>query len=391
MSSPTPKNRGMSKCPSYREEYSALKTNVPFPVALAILKTKILLEPFIVRVHSKIGRKPWARLWYECRGFDIFGSGHVELPLETLQHLLGVSDKTIYRWLAQGEAKGAFRKYWVSTGVLTVYLGSLTRVCWELNIRDWGEVGECLLPEVNRNLRAQVTGIVTQKLQQQSRYAANRKLKPEYRKHFGAPHPNELLGQLGQSSLKSDVGEVPCVLHISDTRIFVSKNFVVFGANQKSIAEKLELSDRTVRRHHKITGVVKRQICQKKRDYAWIPDRLDHECSSFFGWEDGDPNKPSHIGYRIEGEKLLFSDGIPMGSRKKEVNQYTIPTQSFRDRFFKVGKQTFMAKTNVYREEVHLTTMRASRRKWRKFLASQTGTVTVSAKNEPPGVSTVLK
>lgn len=353
--------------------------------------TEIVLQTVTTRIHSKIGRKPWARLWYCLRGFDIFGSGHVQLPLATVIELLNTSEATIYRWLIKGKAKGAFRSYWISTGVLTVYLGALTKVCWELNVRDWGEVGECALPAAKWNVRAQVTGIVTQKLQQRSRYAANHKLKPDYRKHFGAPHPSELLGHKGQSSLKSDVGEVPCVLHISDKRIFVSKNFVVFGANQKSIAEKLELSDRTVRRHHKITGVVKRQICQKKRDYAWIPRALDNESPKFFGWEDGDPNKPTHIGYQLKGEKLLFSDGIPMGYRKKEVNQYTIPAQGFHNRFFKVGKETFMSKCNIYREEVDLTTMRAARRKWKKFLASQTGTVTVSAKNGPPGVSTILK
>ena len=197
--------------------------SVPLTLAVRLYKAKLLTEVYSVRIHTRIARQPWARLWYECRGIDKDGSGHVTIHIKWLQELLECSDKTIYRWLQQGKRKGAFHSYQVRNGVLEVYLGSLFRVCVKLNWKNWGAVGVVPLSAANACLRAINTGIVTQQLQQKSRYAADQKLKPDYRKYFGTKHPNSLLKTVGQSSLKPVVGEVPCVLHISEKRIFVSK------------------------------------------------------------------------------------------------------------------------------------------------------------------------
>lgn len=357
---------GLSKCPLHQEEYSTLSTRVPFPVAIALVKSQIILEPFTVRVHTGIARHPWARLWYLLRGFDFDGRGYIEFPVEIILQLLEVSSQTFYRWLEQGEAVGAFRRRKVRAGTLKVYLGGLFNVCWHLNIRKWGEVAVCLLWQVNADIRPLVTGIVTQSLQQKSRYAANQKLKPEYRKLFGAPHPNELLGEGGQSSHQSAAGQVPFLLHVSSKKVFVSRNFTSFGARSFSIGEKLGISTRTVRRHHQALGTVKRQLCQRKWEYGWLMRARERESNDYWA---NDGTGSTHVGYQVQGERVHFGDGIPVGAKKQRANEYDVPGSEFDGRFFIMGKQAWLAKCNIYRETYTLTTMRAARRKWRHKLS----------------------
>ena len=362
---------GLGHCPLHsQEDHPALKPNVPLPLALLLVKAGIILQPFIVRLHSGIGRQPWARLWYLLRGLDD-GSGHIkEIPLVLCQRILGVSQATIYRWLAQGAAVGAFHptKHRIKKGLLTVYLGGLTRVAWHLNLKDWGVVAECPLWEVNANIRALTTGIVTQRLQQRSRYAANRKLKPEYRKSYGAPHPNELLGDEGQSSHKLGSGEIPFVLHVSPSRVFVSKSFTHFGTSQNAVSCKLGIHTRTVRRHQRALGMERRQLCQAKYEYAQLNRAVDNEATECWAWSSDGVR--SDIGYQSLGEKAIaFSDGIPPGARQQKVNAYQIPEGELSGRFFKMKDKTWLARCNIYREQFKLTTMRAARRQWRHKLS----------------------
>lgn len=338
------------------------------PLLAAALAAETILKIFTVRVHTNISRYPWARLWYLCRGFDIDGSGYICLPIELCEYLLDTSRQSIYRWLEDGKAVGAFRKYRTKRGLLFIYLGSLTNVCWQLNIRSWGEVAEHPLWEVNEKIRAVTTGIITQSLQQKSRYAANLRLKPENRKVFGAPHPNELLEDERQSSLKSAEGEVPFVLHRSETKVFVSKSFTCFGASQEAIGQEIGIHEQTVRRHHSALGITKRQICQRKSEYAWIHRALEQDSPEFFAFDVNRPTQTTHIGYQSNGETVRFVDGIPMGAKKQTPNEYVVdmPADDFERRFFKCGGQWWLARCNVYREEFSLKTMRAARRKWRQ-------------------------
>ncbi len=129
-----------------------------------LIKAKLLTEVFTVRIHSRIARNPWARLWYLCRGVDKDGSGKVAIPIAAATTMLDCSEKSMYRWLQQGKRAWAFRKYRVREGVLHVYLGGLFKVCWKLNLKKWGVVSQCPLSEVNAHIRAIATGIVTQRL-----------------------------------------------------------------------------------------------------------------------------------------------------------------------------------------------------------------------------------
>lgn len=321
----------------------------------------------MVRLHAGIGREPWARLWYLLRGLDD-GSGHIkEIPLVLVQQILDVSQSTVYRWLQDGQVVGAFRYYKVRKGLLTVYLGGLFKVAWHLNLRNWGEVAECPLWEVNANIRALTTGIVTQRLQQSSRYAVNRNFKPEYRKLYGAPHPNELLGDEGQTSLKLAEGKLPFVLHISASRVFVSKSFAHFGTSQKAVSLKLGIHPRTVRRHQRKLGLTRRQLCQAKYEYHQLNSALSHDAPECWAW--GSDGTRSDIGYQVLGDAIAFSDGIPQRAKKRDVNRYQIPKTEFGGRFFKIGTKVWMNRCNIYREEFDLKTMTAARRKFRYKLA----------------------
>ncbi len=357
-------------------------------ISLFLLKSKFgaILKAFTVRVHSEIGRFPWARLWYLLRGLDFFGKGWASLPLAMCAELLGVSQKTIYRWLKDGRKQGAFRHYQVRDGHLKIYLGGLFKVCWHLNLKNWGDVGVCHLWEIKTKLRALVTGISTQALQQQSRYAANSNLTPEYRKFFGAPHPSELLGKGRVSSHKSAEGEIPpFVLHVSNQKVFVSKGFIHFGTDQPSISREVGVHERTIRRHQQRLGLIMRQVCQCKVEYGRLVTAWDMDYGEYQAY---DGKESTNIGFKRCGDTVIFTDGIQPNPKKPIPNQYPTPADSFRRRFFKLRDQWFLARCNIYAEWTHLTTMAAQRRKYRWLLNSgklAQDLVTVSANGAPRG------
>lgn len=322
-----------------------------------------------MRIHSRIARNPWARLWYLCRGVDKDGSSLVEIPLQAVESFLDCDKKTIYRYLKNGKQVGAFRRYRVRREMLQVYLGGLYKVCWELNLRKWGVVGTVPLSELNSHIREVTTGIVTQQFQQKSRYAADKKLKPEHRKYFGTPHPNELfVKQVGQSLPKPAVGEVPCVLHVSEKRMFVSKNFTVFGTSQTTIASEFDIHPVTVQRHQKTLGIERRQLCQSKGEYTHLKQALEHESLDFNALDPMGTGKYTEVGFKVvDDDRALFSDGIPIGAKKKTPNRYVTSIDGLQQRIFTTGKKhkkTWLAKCNIYEETFTLTTMRYAKRKF---------------------------
>lgn len=310
-----------------------------------------------------------------CRGLDKDDSGHITIPLEVIQTFLDCSDTTIYRWLQQGKRKGAYRSYHVRKGMLEIYLGSFFKVCWELNLKQWGVVGTVPLSKVNFHIRELTTGIVTQQFQQKSRYAADKKLKPEHRKLFGTPHPNELfVKQVGQSLPKPAVGEVPCVLHVSPKKVFVSKNFTVFGTSQTTIASEFDIHPVTVQRHQKTLGIERRQLCQSKSEYTHLKQALEHESLEYNALDPMGSGQYTEVGFKVvDGERALFSDGIPLGAKKKTPNRYVTSVDGLQQRIFTTGKgrtkKTWLAKCNIYEETFTLTTMRYAKRKFKYNLS----------------------
>jgi hypothetical protein len=342
---------------------------------------RIIISALTVRVHTGITGEVWARLWYLCRAFDAAGTGYVELDLEAIQSFLCCSAATVYRLLQEGKQNKAFRRYRVKDGTLQIYLGGLFKVCDSLGLKSWGAVAEVLLVEVLglSNLRSTATAIQTQKFQQQSRYAANAKLKPEYRREFGAPHPHELLKVYKGSSHKTEAGPLPpYVLHLSESRIWVSKNFVHFGTSQNKVATSFDINKRTVRRHQQIAGMYSRQICQKKATYMWVKTAWDNDSPEYYqnramlkSRGAGSDESFKIIGYKEVNGTVRFTDGVALGQKKQSANKWDIPTSEFGQRFFKMGSDYWMNRCNIYEELHELTTMRASARKYRKMLTRQ--------------------
>jgi hypothetical protein len=349
------------------------------PLLAASITAKIVLNSLTVRIHTGISGNTWTRLWYLCRALDD-GTGHIKVPMELLQTFLEVNQTSIYRWLAEGKKLGAFRHYKVRTG--EIWLGSLFVVSRNLNLKVWGFTAIVPLCKILTlsGMRATTTAVVTEKLQQRSRYAASTQLKPKFREFYPVAHPSELFGETkGQSSHKTEAGQLPiCVLHVSDTRIWVSKGFTHFGTSQHAVSLELGIHPRTVRRHQGLVGMERRQLCQKKSSYNWIKRAWEHETEEYYldkimlkATGTGSDAGASCIGYSQIGDKVRFTDGIPLGAKKRTPNSYDIPAAEFGQRFFKMGDDTWINRCNIYQETHKLTTMRAAKRKYRQTLAKQ--------------------
>lgn len=334
------------------------------------ITTSICVKPFNLdfRLHTWIAREPCAKLWYVLRALDRPACGYYEIPIELAKALTGGDEKTIYRWLQSGRSLGAFRRYKVRRGILCVWLGGLSAVCTKLNLKNWGAVAVVNLLDLG-GIRALTTATATQFLQQKSRYAAGRKISADHRKQFGPPLPNEILGE-PQSSLKmGNPGQVPFVLHVSDSKVFVSKSFAAFGTSQQAISRDLGIHQRTVQRHQVAAGMVKRQLCQKKVEYGWIKNAIGCEVESYHPQGLNSTGKSEGIGYDSLGDAIAFSDGFTPGARKSEPNRWTIPKSQLDSRLFRMGDNFWFAKCNIYREELTLTTMRAARKAHRAKVA----------------------
>mgnify|MGYP003622950692 CR=1 FL=1 len=323
-----------------------LKTNVPLFALTELTKAGIILNAFKLRVHVGIGRYPWARLWYLCRGLDIWGRGYAELPVELCCSVLKISSQTLYRWLKDGKAAGAFRKGNIRRGVLRIYMSGLHKVCFKLGLTDWAGVADLRLSEVNQNIRLLVTGACTQDLQSKSHYAAVTNLKKRERAFFAPPKADAIVQSKKVSSLKSDEGQVLFLLHVGQKRAFVSRSFVPFGASQRSIGSKLGISDRTVRRHQNALGLDRRQLMQAKGEYKRVRQAMNHQADFFQAADDM---------YLVScGNEWELQEKSRGG---KEWHKSYVTPNSFCNYYDK----TWIYRCNLYEERYTLTSMKRSR------------------------------
>src|SRR5919202_467849 len=76
------------------------------------LSALALVNSLTVRIHTGLVHgKPWARFWYLCRAIDLSGTGIVEFDVDDICCLIKISRSTLYQWLREGKAAGAFRCY----------------------------------------------------------------------------------------------------------------------------------------------------------------------------------------------------------------------------------------------------------------------------------------
>lgn len=317
--------------------------------------SKIVLKPFSVRVHVGLCQYPWAKLWYLTRGFDPSGRGIVELPVGEICQLLSISQPTLYEWLRDGRAAGAFRKYEIKQNRCRIILGGLLKVCKSLGLDDWGAVATISLLETNR-LRAIATGIATADLQEKSHFAARRSLKQRERAFFTPPSADQILTEGQRSSEKPARGQVPFLLWVGKKRAFVSKGFVPFGASQISIGAELGISDRTVRRHQAQLGLERRQLVQAKHAYKLIQAGISWEADSCFA--------EPEIWYQTNGNdiRLFEPNGITSSQRP---GGHPISPQ----RLFTYAGKTWIYRCNLYAVDYELTSMKTARHRYKLLMA----------------------
>ena len=319
----------------------------------------VLVRALSVRIHAGIiHNKPWNRFWYLCRALDLSGQGRVELPVEAVCLLTSISRSTLYQWLREGKAAGAFRRYRFKGNTLSVYLGGLQKYCQSLGLNSWGAVSLVPLSNIlsGMSLKSHATALQTQSLQVKSRIAAIRSLNNRERKHTKVAEVEAIFEQRQESSQKTARGQVPFLLGVGRQRIFVSKGFVPFGANQTTIAAQLGISDRTLRRHLNHLGVERRQIVQTKAAYKSIKTALEWWIEE---WE-AEPG----IGYKEDQfGQIWLSDVNGRTSSRKPAQVIT------KERFFQYQGRTWIYRCNLYKLDYPTSSMRAARKSYKKLMS----------------------
>lgn len=333
-------------------------------ISALTISAKLILKPFSVRIHAKIARNPFARIWYLMRALDFQGRGYGELAVDYCCEILNISTKTLYRWLKDGKQVGAFRRYSLKKGIVKAWLGSLHKVSHALNLENWGAVGAMPLGTANAFLRSAATVISSQQLQEASHYAARTNLKSQAKPLYIPPRPEEIFATK-QSSLKLASGKLPFVLHVGQKRIFVSKSFVPFGASQESIGKNLGICPLTVQRHQQILNLERRQIMQAKSEYAKFVKAIDFRASYF-------EDEASHSLLREIGNDYFLSECNPnakKGKIDKKGREGTTPTFEKKitvGTFCRYLGKTWIHRCNLYQPMFDLASMRASRKLYKK-------------------------
>lgn len=334
-----------------------------------------------VRVHSRIAVKgnSWARLWYFLRALDQVGRGRVdEVPLEEICFWLDAGASTIYQWLREGEAIGAFRQYRVRKGKVGVRFGGLLYLSRNLGLSEdpprdpdtkkrqkkrqrgiapWGVTAEVQVLQILTlgELRAIATGATTQRLQQLSRFAAWRKLPaavrhPNPNATLHLPQPLEFFNSDELSSHDSATGDIKFCLKVTDKWISVSKGFTPYGPAQESIARERGYSIAQVQRHLKNIGMESKQIIQTKAAYGKIRQALEWSSVSFA------PERDIQLSYSVREDAYRLTE--PSGGRHGDP--YTFPIQS--GRMFRHGDREYIYRQSLYKPMFKLCKMTATRK-----------------------------
>jgi hypothetical protein len=271
--------------------------------------------------------------------------------------------------LREGKGLGFFRSSKWKGDSIEICLGGLTRVCKVSKIKSWGATADDIsLVELleGNNRRRIASAIATQDLQAKSYFAAKRQLSTLDKKSFEIPTVDEMLD--GQTSLKMGCGGRHGVVHIGDSRIFMGRSFIPYGVSQDHVCEELNsqphscgVSSRTLRRHLDELGVTKRQVMQAKPEYREIYQQLNKGARE---WKvSGDTN----ISYKSTERGGIIRLDEPAGiSGTRREGGHIVDVKRL-SRYFGA---TWLYRCNLYNLSYSLTSMKATRRKWKKEQAA---------------------
>lgn len=305
-------------------------------------------QQVFVRIHSRVADggavaltkkfengvgQSAVNLWYLVRGWDRNGCGWAEFTLQEAATALNKSIPTIKRYLKQGQKLGFFYNPSKHGNNIRLYYRSLFKVCEEFELDNWGAVTEISIDELPQ-LKLIATEIETQRLQDSSRYQATRVHRN------GVAEPNELIAPSHSSR-----GVKGNVIHRGNTALFVDEHFVPFGTSQRTIANSLSRSDRTIRKRLSNSYRCERGLAPLDRvQLVQTSTELNDRYAVLLR--------------QFERSELKMMDGVWMSD--------------WSDRLFVCNGLVFKSLCNVYAKENVLHSMKRSRSVFKKRYRSNT-------------------
>lgn len=163
----------------------------------------------------------------------------MQFAIADLAEALGVSIATIRRYLKHGMRLKFFRNARIANGIVTLFYASTVQVCIANGFSNLGAVTEVAVSEL-KNLKAITTQAEVQKLQQASFHKARKGQKRPL------PTPDELIPSSVKSQPCKRSGASGQVVQMGKRFLFVSPDFIPFGGSQKTTAQNLGRSARTI-------------------------------------------------------------------------------------------------------------------------------------------------
>ncbi|MFG6094378.1 helix-turn-helix domain-containing protein [Leptothoe sp. ISB3NOV94-8A] len=210
--------------------------------------------PTTIRIYTRLldSGHEHARLWHVLRSLDTQGSGWVCFDVTAIADLMGVSVRTIQRWINRGLATGWFRSARSHNSSLTLYLCGIRAVKIALGVDGLGAIADVELHHLGRSeAKALCTALEAQYRQKQAYWAARKEKKGQAKKLVLKPWEMATSDQLpGEKSL-----------------VVVSNGFQIPGCSIAGLARETDWSQSTIKRRLDNRWRLERKIepIQKKR------------------------------------------------------------------------------------------------------------------------------
>lgn len=257
------------------------------------------------------------------------GAGKVELDLPMLARTFNRSITTIKKALRLALNLGLFWLLEIKGDRARLVYTALTKVCSRLNISHLGTIFETDAVNMPDNVRSQIVETTTAQKQEASFYAAKRETKEYNKKYKGrklAKHVKKSQNIFKSTSTlcgspKKESGVKG--LKIKGRFLLVHRLFVPYGVSQELIAELVNRTPQTVRKHLK--DIKRYQVMEPTNDAINTPEFwLNHHSGTYYTRFDGDRTlyKARTNIYNIEAKTLRRMH------LRKRVSKYTRRTQS---------------------------------------------------------------
>ncbi|ESA39088.1 hypothetical protein N836_28855 [Leptolyngbya sp. Heron Island J] len=217
--------------------------------------------PTTIRIYTRLldSGHEHARLWHVLRSLDTQGSGWVCFDVTAIADLIGVSVRTIQRWINRGLATGWFRSARSHSGELTLYLSGIGAVKNALGVDSLGAIADVELHHLGRSeAKALCTALEAQYRQKQAYWAAKKAKKGHAKKLVLKPWEMATSDKLpGEKS-----------------SVVVSNGFQIPGCSIAGLAKATDWSQSTIKRRLSNRWRLERTIepIQKRRVATELDD-----------------------------------------------------------------------------------------------------------------------